>query len=230
MKEPQRRHHRQRAHSNPFSDHDITYPLNPSMYNASKGIESTEIVDIGCGYGGLLFALAEVYTDKRILGMEIRNKVVEYVAQKIAYKNTQSTAYKNVSVVRTNSMKFLANYVEKGTVEQMYILFPDPHYKKKKHKARIVSEDMLDVYYYVLKEGGRLYISTDVEELYKDMVECIEAHSALRRIEEKEAEQDAAYEMIVQRTEESKKADMKQSRKYRAIYEKAITKQRAASQ
>lgn len=37
------------------------------------------IVDIGCGYGGLLFGLSAVFPDKLILGMEIREKLVNYV-------------------------------------------------------------------------------------------------------------------------------------------------------
>lgn len=37
------------------------------------------IVDIGCGYGGLMFELTKEFPDKMILGMEIRDKVTNYV-------------------------------------------------------------------------------------------------------------------------------------------------------
>ena len=40
-------------------------------------------MDIGCGYGGLLFALGEKYPKKLILGMEIRDTIVDYVGKKI---------------------------------------------------------------------------------------------------------------------------------------------------
>ena len=92
---PRKRFFRQRAHANPFVDHDLEYPLKPSLMNWSahypqyfdgyngSGIngERIEFVDIGCGYGGLSFALAEAYPDKLVLGMEIRDQVTEYVHQ-----------------------------------------------------------------------------------------------------------------------------------------------------
>ncbi|OAG29672.1 tRNA (guanine-N7-)-methyltransferase [Nematocida displodere] len=211
MKEPQKRHHRQRAHCNPFSDHDIEYPLNPEAYG-----EKVSMVDIGCGYGGLLFKLSEAYPAERILGMEIRKKLVEYVRLKIKYRQETTEKYQNVSVVRTNSMKFLPNYIEKGAVSKMFILFPDPHFKKKKHKARIVSSTMLDIYQYVLQPEGLLYIATDVEELFVYMVGCLEAHPLFSRVPEPET--NPLFSVIIEETEESKKADMKNSRKHRAIF------------
>lgn len=38
------------------------------------------IVDIGCGYGGLMFELQKEFPDKLILGMEIRDTVANFVA------------------------------------------------------------------------------------------------------------------------------------------------------
>ncbi|KAI5189714.1 tRNA (guanine-N7-)-methyltransferase [Nematocida minor] len=212
---PQKRNHRQRAHSNPFSDHNISYPLNPSFFDTP-----VDMVDIGCGYGGLLFKLSELYSNDHILGMEIREKLVDYVDLKIKFEQETMNKSTNVSVVRANSMKFLTNYIEKESLKKMFILFPDPHFKKKKHKARIVSKSMLDIYQYVIKPDGRLYISTDVEELFSYMCQCIEEHPLFSRLTEEEAQKDILYEVIIETTEESKKADIKHSNKYRAIFKR----------
>jgi len=37
----------------------------------------------GCGFGGLIFALAENFPDQYVMGMEIRGKVVNFVGEKI---------------------------------------------------------------------------------------------------------------------------------------------------
>ena len=37
----------------------------------------------GCGFGGLIFALAENFPDQFVMGMEIRGKVVNFVGEKI---------------------------------------------------------------------------------------------------------------------------------------------------
>ena len=67
MKLPQKRFFRQRAHANPFSDHQLDYPLDPSEYDWSQHYPvsgQVELADIGCGYGGLLVSLSPLFPDK----------------------------------------------------------------------------------------------------------------------------------------------------------------------
>jgi tRNA (guanine-N7-)-methyltransferase len=78
------------------------------------------ILDIGCGYGGLMFALTKHFPDNLILGQEIRDKVANFVAKK-ANSIRINSGYKeclNVGVVRTNTMKTLHNYFEKSSVSE----------------------------------------------------------------------------------------------------------------
>jgi tRNA (guanine-N7-)-methyltransferase len=49
--------------------------------------------------------------------------------------------YGNITVLRTNAMKYLPNYFEKGQLEKMFFLFPDPHFKEKNHRRRIIRCD-----------------------------------------------------------------------------------------
>ncbi|KAG0732756.1 hypothetical protein G6F23_014006 [Rhizopus arrhizus] len=76
---PRKRFYRQRAHANPFSDHQLEYPAEPSLmdwtrhypefYPAKEGQvqKKVEFADIGCGYGGLLIALAPLFPEKLML-------------------------------------------------------------------------------------------------------------------------------------------------------------------
>ena len=41
------------------------------------------MADIGCGYGGLTVGLAKEYPQQAVLGLEIRDQVVDYVRQRI---------------------------------------------------------------------------------------------------------------------------------------------------
>ena len=99
-----------------------------------------------------------------ISGMEIRVKVSDYVRDKIkALRVNHPGQYTNVGCIRANAMKYLPNFFRKGQLSKMFFLFPDPHFKKAKHKWRIINETLLAEYAYVLREGGRLYTVTDVE-------------------------------------------------------------------
>ena len=62
-------------------------------------------------------------------------------------------------------MKHLMHFIYKGQLSKIFICFPDPHFKKKNHRRRIVSPSLLAEYAYVLKKGGLLYTITDVKEL-----------------------------------------------------------------
>jgi tRNA (guanine-N7-)-methyltransferase len=68
----------------------------------------------------------------------------------------------------------------------MFFLFADPHFKKKKHKARIITSQLLGEYAYVLKPGGRLYTVTDVEDLHHWMVKHLDAHPLFQRLTDEE--------------------------------------------
>jgi tRNA (guanine-N7-)-methyltransferase len=75
---------------------------------------NVSIIDVGCGYGGLLFGLAPLFPDKLILGMEIRDKVVNFVAEKTrGYRIQNPGNFDNIGVVRTNSMRHLCQYFPK---------------------------------------------------------------------------------------------------------------------
>jgi tRNA (guanine-N7-)-methyltransferase len=50
-----------------------------------------------------------------IIAMEIRDKVVEYVEQRIE-KLQETNEYLNISVIKTNAMKYLPNFFKKGQV------------------------------------------------------------------------------------------------------------------
>lgn len=89
--------------------------------------------------------------------MEIRPQVTQYVHDRItglrnlaekgetempAKLESQADGkggYQNASVIRANAMKFLPNFFEKGQLKKIFFLFPDPHFKARKHKARIIT-------------------------------------------------------------------------------------------
>jgi tRNA (guanine-N7-)-methyltransferase len=61
-------------------------------------------------------------------------------------------------------MRYLPNFFKKGQLEKIFFCFPDPHFKAKNHRRRIVSDFLLTEYAYALMPGGRLYTVTG--ELY----------------------------------------------------------------
>ena len=160
-----------------WSTHYPTYFSAPSdgladVPQHSQPQKEVEWADVGCGFGGLLMALAPQFPDTLMLGeplsafqlhlqsremsrscagMEIRVAVTAYVRDRIlASRQIQARlpadspdkvpgSFENVSVIRANSMKHMPNFFRKGQLTKIFFLFPDPHFKLRKQKARIVT-------------------------------------------------------------------------------------------
>eukprot|EP00915_Cephaloidophora_sp_WS-2016_P006253 GHVH01008239.1.p1 GENE.GHVH01008239.1~~GHVH01008239.1.p1 ORF type:complete len:339 (-),score=42.71 GHVH01008239.1:22-1038(-) len=167
------------------------WPLNQS---------GPQILDIGCGYGGMSLRLSEVMPNKCILGMEIREKVTDFVGYRIRagragvmvptageirpddFNQSDDHHYCNVSVIRQNAMKFLPHYIRKASVESLLFCFPDPNFKKCKWRRRIINPCLLSQYAYCMKEHGRLYSITDCYELHEWMIDSLNAHPMFDKI------------------------------------------------
>jgi len=208
---PKKKFYRQRAHSNPIADHCFDYPVSPMEYDWSSLYPDNpkakvDFADIGCGYGGLLIQLSPMFPDKLMLGMEIRVKVSDYVTDRIsALRSLHPGQYNNVACLRTNAMKYLPNFIEKGQLTKMFFLYPDPHFKKAKHKWRIINETLLAEYAYVMKEGGRIYVVTDVRDLFDWMTKHLSEHPLFSQLSDKEKEKDPVVPKLWDSTEEGQK-------------------------
>lgn len=66
--------------------------------------------------------------------------------------------------------------LKSDSIDAFYILNPDPWHKVRHHKRRIVREDTLKDYHRVLKPGGDLILTTDVEDLAEWMATHVLLH------------------------------------------------------
>ena len=100
----------------------------------------------------------------------------------------------------------------------MFFCFPDPHFKRSKHKSRIITPALLSQYAYVLKPGGKLYHITDVEDLHLWMHKHCDEHALFEKVEEAEEKEDPCVGTIVNETEEGKKVAREGREKYWTVW------------
>jgi len=241
---PQKKYYRQRAHSNPIADHTFDYPISPDKMDWStlypafcKPPESNnshdddkdasaiskesrvEFLDIGCGYGGLLVQLSPMFPETLMLGLEIRVKVSDYVRDRVAaLREKHPGQYGNIACLRANAMKYLPNFLRRGQMSKLFFLFPDPHFKKQKHKWRIISSTLLAEYAYILREGGLIYTITDVHDLHEWMVHHLSAHPLFVRLSKEEEENDPVVKKLYESTEEGQKVTRNDGEKWPAVF------------
>ena len=68
----------------------------------------------------------------------------------------------------------------------MFFLYPDPHFKRSKHKWRIISTSLLAEYAFVLAEGGVVYTITDINDLHEWIVLHFSEHPLFVRVPDDE--------------------------------------------
>ncbi|KAG5440819.1 hypothetical protein PCK2_000118, partial [Pneumocystis canis] len=134
------------------------------------------------------------------------------------YQFSQNKAYRNISVLRMNAMKFLPNFFYRHQLSKMFFCFPDPHFKRSKYKARIITFTLLTEYAYILRPQGIIYTITDVEDLHKWMVAHLDYHPLFQRLSQHELNQDHCVTIMTSETEEGKKVSRNNGEKFIACY------------
>ncbi|XP_024283248.1 tRNA (guanine-N(7)-)-methyltransferase isoform X2 [Oncorhynchus tshawytscha] len=163
--------------------------------------------------------LSPLFPKQLILGLEIRVKVSDYVQDRVrSLRAAEAGSYQNIACLRSNAMKYLPNFFSKGQLSKMFFLFPDPHFKKTKHKWRIISPTLLAEYAYTLRVGGLVYTNTDVEEVHLWMVKHFSEHLLFTRVPDAELVDDVIISRLGTCTEEGKKVQRNGGKNYLAVF------------
>ena len=121
-------------------------------------------VDLGCGDGSFLFALAERLPARNFLGIERLRGRIRSSARKVAN-------LENVRLLQIESSYAVRYLLPAGSVETFYLLFPDPWPKRRHHRRRIVTPDFLKSVHTALVKDGLIYIATDDVEYFRKISE-----------------------------------------------------------
>jgi tRNA (guanine-N7-)-methyltransferase len=111
-------------------------------------------VDLGCGDGSFLCALAQRLPDKNFLG-------IERLLGRIRSSARKAASHGNVRLLQMESSYAVHYLLPAESVETFYLLFPDPWPKRRHHRRRIVTQDFLTRVHTALQESGVIYIATD---------------------------------------------------------------------
>lgn len=168
-------------HVNPLSPHYRQSPAPVDLAEAFDNATWPLHLDIGCARGRFLLRMAEVQPDWNYLGVEIREPLVAE-ANRLAGKADLT----NLRYVFCNAMLWLDQLlsgVPDGRLQTVTIQFPDPWFKKRHAKRRMVTPELVDAVVRKLAAGGQIFVQTDIEFLADEMFELFRRESRLDEIE-----------------------------------------------
>jgi tRNA (guanine-N7-)-methyltransferase len=136
----------------------------------AKPINRDFIVDIGCAKGTWALSMCKADPDINVLGLEIRKPMVQNCLLR-----KQSWGLTNVHFLSCNANvnihRILIDIQKQGaTVGTVTIQFPDPQFKERHKKRRLVNAIFVQNLSGALKEGTRVFMQSDVKELLEDMI------------------------------------------------------------
>ena len=170
-----------RQHVNPLSRF-FQLPLElPSVEALFNAPEQPLHLDIGCARGRFLLELAQQQSGVNHLGVEIRRALVQ-----AAETDRQAMALQNLHYLFCNANVSLETWLTQlpsGLLDLVSIQFPDPWFKKKHHKRRVLQPALLLALVSALAPGKRLFIQSDVLEVIEPMVTLIEASGCFQRLD-----------------------------------------------
>jgi tRNA (guanine-N7-)-methyltransferase len=168
-----------RQHVNPLS---IIYQqsLIPPDWSAVYADVSAPIhLDIGCAWGRFLLQLAQHDRSWNYLGIEIREAVVIYAQQK-----RDELGLTNLDYVFGNintSLATLLASLPPGKLKRVSIQYPDPCFKNKHAKRRIVQPELVNEIARYLPSGGEVFLQSDLEWVAQAMCDRFSENSAFWR-------------------------------------------------
>lgn len=139
------------------------------------------LLDIGCGRGQWLLNLAASQPERNFLGLEIREPLTEYANQVAAQRGLDNLHFEFCNA--TLGLNPLFAELPTDILQCVTIQFPDPWYKKKQAKRRVLNADLVETLVQYLKADGTIWVQSDVEFLAQEMFDLLSAHPELQRVE-----------------------------------------------
>ncbi len=199
-------------HVNPLANYYRQLPI--KHMEIGKVFAAPELLlqlDIGCGRGRFLLEMAEVKKKWNFLGVEIREPLVIEANRIKDKQNLTNLHYEFCNA--TLDLNVLLEKIPDDILQLVTIQFPDPWFKKKHAKRRMVRNSLVETVAEHLAVNGKVFIQTDVEFLAEEMFELFEQSKLLKRIEIKE-------NFLPVKTEREKSVENRNLPIFRAVFEK----------
>jgi tRNA (guanine-N7-)-methyltransferase len=165
----------------------------PQPWDASRlfGRDAPLEVEVGSGKGLFLGSAAAANPAHNFFGVEIATKYAHFAATRLVRHELP-----NAIMLHGDGQRLFAELLPDDSLVAVHVYFPDPWWKKRHHKRRVLNERFVQDIQRKLKPGGSLHYWTDVEERYKETLELFATHTQLigpLEVPERPAEHDLDY-------------------------------------
>ena len=207
-----------RQHVNPLSKNffevDPIPPLNEIFENPKLPLH----FDVGCASGDFLFELSLKNKNWNYIGIEIREKLVLNANLKMKGRENN-----NLYFSFGNANNIFGHSNNKSIIEFITSIsfnFPDPWFKKKHHKRRVIQPKLINFLSNSMKKGSLIFIKTDVRELFDHIELTISESIKFKKLAIKDIQFHESFNPNSIQTNREKYVILNQLKIYESIYKK----------
>lgn len=146
-------------------------PISPAaLFGRTAPLE----IEVGSGKGLFLQNAALKFPERDFLGIEVSLKYARFVAARLAKRHIE-----NALIVHGDGLRVFRELVPADSLAAVHVYFPDPWWKARHHKRRVLNEPFLRDVARTLRPAGRLHFWTDVREYFEATLELIATQNLL---------------------------------------------------
>lgn len=149
-----------RQHVNPLSPPFRDPIPTPVWLDVYDDVSRPLHIDMGCGKGRMLLEMARLEPDRNFLGVEIREALVVRADRWVREEGLRNLHYVSGNI-NVSLESLLASYP--GALDLVSVLMPDPWFKKRHKKRRLLQPELVEQVAALMKPGARFFVMSDVQ-------------------------------------------------------------------
>ncbi len=150
---------------------DLAPPLGAATLFGQNGQLELEI---GSGKGLFLLNASAADPQRHFLGVEIAKKYARFAAYRLAKQDRA-----NAKIIRGDALRLVGEYLPDESVQAVHVYFPDPWWKERHRRRRVMQPEFIRQVQRVLCRQGVFHFWTDVEEYFQTTCQMIAKFSDL---------------------------------------------------
>ena len=137
-------------------------------WTALFGVARPVEIEIGSGKGAFVLAEARAHPERSYLALEVQRRWVRMMEERLEHARLD-----NVRAFCVDARIVIEIFTPAASVAAYHVYFPDPWWKRRHAKRRLLTPAFADALHRTLEPGGTLWIATDVAERFEWMLDAV---------------------------------------------------------